>query len=329
MRKSKWTGFRSPLAEPINAYLKYKRALCKKYVTQEQSLRVFDAYLVETGLTTIDEITTQVVDKFFANRPPSRPNTHNQLIGSLRRLFQWMLSQGMLSESPLRSTRKRRATEELKPYIFSSDEVKRLLVMSGQLRNTTSNARGRASKYRMIFTLAYGLGLRVGEISALRVGDVDVKQAVLTIKQSKFGKTRLVPMGPKLAHQLSEFLDEFCSQDNSDPVFSILGDKRAMSRTTITVVFHQLVLKMGLQPSGGERSPRLHDLRHSFAVNTFLRLYREGKDPSQQLLQLSTFLGHSKLQHTTVYLSMTDELLNEANSRFYKFAAATLQEVAP
>ena len=200
--------------------------------------------------------------------------------------------------------------------------------MASQLRDSTSNARGRASKYRMIFAMAYGLGLRVGEICALQVGDVDVQQGVLTIKQSKFGKTRLVPMGPKLAWQLSEFLNELCSQDKSDPVFSILGNKRAMSRTTISLVFHQLVLKMGLQPNGGERSPRLHDLRHSFAVNTLLRLYQDGNDPSQQLLHLSTFLGHSKLQHTTIYLSMTNELLREANSRFHKFAAETLQEVA-
>ncbi len=85
---------------------------------------------------------------------------------------------------------------------------------------------------------------------------------------------------------------------------------------------------MGLRASPGERSPRLHDLRHSFAVNTLLRWYREGKDASEHLLQLSTFLGHSKLQHTSVYLTMTDELLNEANGRFHKFASSALQEVA-
>jgi site-specific recombinase XerD len=327
MRTSNWKGFQSPLAEPINRYLEYKRALCKKYISQEQSLRLFDAYLVNADLTSIEEVTSQVVDKFLASRPPSRPNTHNQLIGALRRLFEWMKSQGMLNVSVLQ-LRKRRETEDLKPYILSHDEVKRLLVMASQLRDETSNARGRARKYQMIFALAYGLGLRVGEICHLQVGDIDFDRAVVTIKQSKFSKTRLLPMGPKLAQRLNEFIVEYGSHESSAPVFSALGDKRALSRNTITVVFHQLILKMGLRAGAGERSPRLHDLRHSFAVNTLLRLYREGKDPSQQLLQLSTFLGHSKLQHTSVYLTMTDELLNEANGRFHKFASSALQEVA-
>ena len=150
----------------------------------------------------------------------------------------------------------------------------------------------------------------------------------MTIKQSKFSKTHLLPMGPKLAQRLNEFVVEFCSHESSDPVFSALGDKRAFSSNTITVVFHQLILKMRLSAGAGERSPRLHDLRHSFAANTLLRFYRENEDPSQQLLQLSTFLGHSKLQHTSVYLTMTDELSNEANGRFHKFASSTLQEVA-
>lgn len=327
MRTSNWKGFQSPLAEPIKRYLEYKRALCKKYNSQEQSLRVFDAYLVNAGLTSIEQVTSEVVDKFLASRPASRPNTHNQLIGALRRLLEWMKSQGMLNVSVLQ-LRKRRATDDLKPYILSHDEVKRLLVMASQLRDETSNARGRAKKYQMIFALAYGLGLRVGEICRLQVGDIDFDRAVLTIKQSKFSKTRLLPMGPKLAHRLNEFVVEFCSHESSDPVFSALGDKRAFSRNTITVVFHQLILKMGLRAGAGERSPRLHDLRHSFAVNTLLRFYRENEDPSQQLLQLSTFLGHSKLQHTSVYLTMTDELLNEANGRFHKFASSALQEVA-
>ena len=327
MRTSNWKGFRSPLAETIERYLEYKRALCKKYLSQEQSLRLFDAYLVNAGVSCIEEITPEVVNKFLASRPPSRPSTHNQLIGALRRLFEWMTSQGILNISLLQ-LKKRRTTEDLKPYILTHDEVKRLLLMASQLRDETSNARGRARKYQMIFALAYGLGLRVGEICGLQIGDIDFERAVLTVRQSKFSKTRLVPMGPNLANLLKEFVVEFGSHEHSDPVFSALGDKRALSRNTITVVFHQLILKMGLKAKPGERSPRLHDLRHSFAVNTLLRLYREGKDPSQQLLQLSTFLGHSKLQHTTVYLSMTEELLNEANGRFHKFASCALHEVA-
>jgi integrase len=326
--KPRWKGFHSPLAEPIRKFLEHKRALCKKYHSEEDVLRLLDAYLVDAEVVNIEQITAQVLDKFLASRPASRPSTYNYLVGVLRRLFEWMVSQEMLAVSLLQDKR-RRATDDLKPYIFSHDQVKWLLVMARQLPDT-SNAYRRGRKYQMIFALAYGLGLRVGEISRLQVGDIDFEQAVMIIKQSKFGKTRIVPLGPSLAQQLKEFLVESGKPENlSTPVFSARGDNRPLATVTITVVFHQLILKMGLKAATGEREPRLHDLRHSFAVNTLLRWYREGSNPSEHLPQLCTFLGHSRLSSTAVYLTITGSLLDEANDRFHRFATSALREVAP
>jgi len=325
--KSIWKTFKSPLAEPINKYLEHKRALCKKYRSEEDNLRIFDAYLSEIALTHIAQLTPDLMDRYLATRPPLRPSTYNYHVGTLRRFFDWMVKHEIISTSPLQKGTPR-IEENLKPYILNHDLVKRLLDMAGQLRDT-SNAHRRGPTYQMVFALAYGLGLRVGEISRLQVGDIDFQRAVIIINKSKFSKTRSVPMGPKLTLRLKEFLEQSGPHESTDPVFSARGDKRPLARVTITVVFHQLILEMGLKAVVGERAPRLHDLRHSFAVNTLLRWYREGKNPWELLPYLSTFLGHSKLSATAIYLTITGDLLDEANDRFRKFATPALKEVAP
>lgn len=324
--KSVWQSFKSPLAEPINKYLEHKRALCKKFKSEENTLRVFDTYLYKIALADISGLTSGLIEQYLSERPPSRPSTYNNHVGNLRRFFAWMVKHEIISKSPLQFSRPR-TEENLKPYILSHEVVKQLLEMAGQLRDT-SNARRRGPTYQMVFALAYGLGLRVGEISRLQVGDIDFQRAVIVINKSKFSKTRSVPMGPKLTLRLKEFLEQSGPHESTDPVFSARGDKRPLARVTITVVFHQLILKMGLKAVVGEREPRLHDLRHSFAVNTLLRWYREGKSPSEHLPYLCTFLGHSKLSSTAIYLTITADLLNEANDRFHKFAAPVLKEVA-
>jgi integrase len=188
----------------------------------------------------------------------------------------------------------------------------------------------RGTTYHAIFALLYGLGLRVGEAARLRVEDVDGERALLFIHKSKFSKDRLVPFGPRLAAVLRAYLQEKQRRlsgyaSGHDPLFSFARN-RMMHPGTISQTFLNLTRKLQLEVPPGVRSPRAHDLRHSFAVGTLLRWYRSGTDPGRRLLALSTFLGHVDVSSTAVYLTMTSALLEEARQRYEAHATPLVLE---
>jgi len=317
--RAPWT-FRSPLAEGIERFLAYTRALGRRFDTEEKQLRLFDRFLVQQALTDLAEITPDLVAEFLAARPRPRPRSYNQLLGVLRRLFDWLVTQEILGQSPLRALPHRTTAQRL-PYLFDATQARRLLDLAGRLPDRPCG-RLRGPTYRTIFALLYGLGLRVGEVARLRYADVDLARNLLVVRGTKFGKSRLVPFGPRMAALLRDYLglrrSASCSPDT--PVFSFTR-RGGVSPGTISQTFHKLLPQLGLVVPAGVAPPRAHGLRHAFAVGTLLRWYREGVDPARRLFHLATFLGHVNPSSTAVYLTITPELLQEANRRFERFAA--------
>jgi site-specific recombinase XerD len=327
--KARWTGFRSPLADGIQRFLETKRALGRKYFNEERALRLLDRFLVEQGMTRIDQVTAEVLDQFLAARPRTRPGSFNELLGLVGRLLDWLVVQGVLAASPLQA-RRRRVTAHRLPYLFDPPQARHLLEAAGDLPDR-STAPGRGPTYRTLFALLYGLGLRVGEACHLQCGDVDLERGLLLVRGGKFGKTRLVPFGPRMSGLLREHLKRRFPHSQPDPgapLFTFDGHTY-VSPGTVSQTFLHLTRRLGLAPPLGGSSPRLHDLRHSFAVGTLLRWYRQGIDPAARLQHLSTFLGHVSPVSTAVYLTITDELLREASQRFKKSVEPILREVAP
>jgi integrase len=178
----------------------------------------------------------------------------------------------------------------------------------------------------MIFALLYGLGLRVGEVARLTHADVDLDRSLLVIRGTKFGKSRLVPFGPRLAARLRAYLAlRGPASEPVAPVFSFTA-RGSIHPGTISQTFHHLIPQLDLVLPPGVAPPRVHDLRHAFAVGTLLRWYRAGIDPAARLFHLATFLGHVSPSSTAVYLTITTELLSEANRRFEAFARPTSPE---
>ncbi|NLI14321.1 tyrosine-type recombinase/integrase [Pelotomaculum propionicicum] len=326
--KSQWNGFQSPLADGIQQFLAAKRALGQSFNTEEYALRSFDAFLCQQKIKTIEDITAELVDDFIASRPRKRPRSYNHLISVMGRLFSWLTKNYYLDYLPLRM-QPRRETSKRIPFLFTPDMARDLLACAGNLPDSRRIIL-RGHTYRTIFALLYGLGLRVGEVCRLCLSDVDLNRSLLVIRQTKFYKSRLVPYGPRMKELLTGYLrmrlEKFGSPRPEDPLFTLIGG-RPINRHTIDRVFSSLVPQMGLKASQGVSPPCVHDLRHSFAVGTLLRWYRSGIDPQTRLLHLSTFLGHVSPTSTAVYLTITPDLLQEANLRFEKFAAPILQEV--
>jgi len=323
-------SFHSVLGKDFLAYLSYKRALGRKFDTEELALQLFDRFLVEERVSDAALVQPALIEAFLASRPRTRPRSYNHLLGVLRCFFAWQVAQERLAHSPVRA-HPQPVTSQLKPFLFEPAQVEDILTLASQLPDN-SRAPCRGMVYRTIFSLMYGLGLRVGEIVHLRYRDVDCQRSLLVIDKSKFGKTRLVPFGPRMAQQIAVYLqfgvDRYGSWQPDDPVFSFsfFPERKPMRIETVSQTFHHLILKMDPYVPPGVRQPHLHCLRHSFAVATLLRWYRTGVDPNQRLFHLSTFMGHADPASTAWYLTITEALLREASQRFERFADPRREE---
>jgi len=324
------TTFQSLLADDIQSYLDLKRAIGCKFKTEEAALRLLDRFLKDYPLSDRAALTPPLIETFLLSRPRTRPRSYNHLLGVVRCFFAWTVTHGRLKDSPVK-IRPRPATSRHIPFLFKPKDIRQILGIAAQLPDN-SRATHRGEVYSLIFRLMYGLGLRVGEIVRLCHMDVDQNRRLLVIRETKFGKSRLVPFGPNLGKHISAYLlsrvDWYGQWQPDDPLFSFSNDRRRPLRPeTISQTFHQILPELKLDLKKGVDPPYLHCLRHSFAVQTLLRWYRSGIDPGKRLFHLSTFMGHADPSSTSWYLTITDELLTEASQRFERLVGTVSKEV--
>jgi len=310
----------STLEDAVTGFLTYKRALARKYVSEEAELRLLVRFCSERGIDRLEQLTPTILDGFLASRRRAQARSFNHLRGVVGCLLDWAVNQQLLEVSPL-ETGRRRVTATRIPFLLDREQARQLLDAAGALADGT-RAPHRGTTYRTIFALCYGLGLRGGEACALRVGDVDHARQLLLVAGGKYGKRRLIPHGPRIGALIDQQLERRTSDgplDDQAPLFTFNG-RTSISRQSASLTFSQLARMLGFTAPAGVCAPRLHSLRHSFAVGCLLRWYRQGLDPTARLHQLSTFMGHVDPVSTAVYLTITPALLQEANQRFEAFA---------
>ncbi|MCU0687044.1 MAG: tyrosine-type recombinase/integrase [Polyangiaceae bacterium] len=314
------SAFASALAPALARYVTLKRALGRKYTVDLRVLRRFDRFLVEQRVAVAGDLTAARLHAYFAARPHHAARTFNAELGAVRRFIRWLVAHGELAACPL-DLRARRVTSQRVPFVFDLPLARRLLGLARALPDNPSGRR-RGPTYHALFALLYGLGLRAGEACRLRCDDVDPDRRLLVVRATKFGKTRLVPYGPRLGTLLAGELAHrrAAGAAPGGPLFTFDG-ARPVHPGTASTVFLALTRGMHLPLPEGASPPRLHDLRHSFAIGTLLRWYREGADVNAQLPALATFLGHVDPTSTSVYLTATAELLRAGHARFEAFAA--------
>jgi len=201
-----------------------------------------------------------------------------------------------------------------RPYLYSDDEIRKLLQAARRL----PSAHGlRGPTYYCLFGLLAVAGLRISEARNLQTEDVDLKNGVLTIRGTKFGKSRLVPIHPSTRKALSDYAsrrDRFLAQHPATFFVSSRGTR--LDGAEIRRTFYFLSRQIGLRGPSDSHGPRLHDFRHRFAVETLIQWYRSGQDVEKRLPILSTYLGHVHVADTYWYLSACPELMGLAVKRF-------------
>ncbi len=311
--------FLSSLAPFLSQFVQYKRALNRKYRADAEVLRLFDRYLHGRDIAGWQAIDSALIDDFLKSRPRVSPRSYNHLLGVVHRFFAFAVMQEWIQRNPVTASPRRNTGGRI-PYLFDLDAAKRLLGVARSLPGR-SMARHRGLVYETIFALLYGLGLRVGEVVRLKLADADFTRDLLFIRETKFRKSRIVPLGPNLAQRLKSYVEDRHGGNAAPelPLFSFTK-RGCIHEATISQTFHTLLPKLQLRIPPGVSPPRLHDLRHSFAVATLLRWYRQGIDPNCRLMHLATFLGHVDPNSTAVYLTITEGLLHQAAQRFQVLA---------
>jgi integrase/recombinase XerD len=208
------------------------------------------------------------------------------------------------------------------PIFYNPDELQRLINPTAP--DQIGFRKLEPHTLRAVLLLLYGAGLRIGEAVALTLKDVDLFDTVITIHDTKFHKTRLVPIGLKLNQAMAQYAAQRKKaghSQNADARFFVLRRGAPLSVQIVEQAFTRLRRYSGVGRADGARyQPRLHDMRHSFCVHRLTSWYQQGAEVQKLLPHLATYLGHVSIAATQVYLTMTPELLNAASVRFERYA---------
>jgi len=306
------------LAELVDTYADFKRSLGMRYRSQGAYL---DAFARQIGNIELNEVSPQAVLAFINGDGPVTASWH-QKYSVLNGLYRYAIDRNMVATSPMPITIPK-MPDPRPPHIYSTKELKKLIAATDSLKAVHHHPL-QAETFRVLLLTLYGTALRISEALSLTLKDVDFNEGVLTVRNTKFYKTRWVPFGPRLAQELKDFLmlrSTLPMPEREDSAIFVGRRGYRWSYGYTSTLFGRVRCEAGMVGTGVKRSaPCLHDIRHTAAVHHVLHWYRSGKDVQVLLPPLATYLGHVDISSTQRYLTMTPELLQLAAQRFENYA---------
>jgi len=302
------------LRQAVQDYLNLRRSLGFKLKEAGKALPDFVAFMERHRASYI----TQALALAWAQQPSNVQAAHwAQRLGFVRQFARHRSATDPRTEIPapgLLPFQPKRA----RPYLYSADEIRKLLHASLQIPCRYERGALRPWTYHCLFGLLSVSGMRLGEVRNIELQDLDLKAAVLTIRGAKFGKSRLVPLHASTCKVVEDYIARRKRHWAGRPVSSYLFVSSLGNRldgAEIHRTFYSLSRQIGLRGTSDSHGPRLHDMRHMFATNTLLHWYRSGQDPEHRLPILSAYLGHVHVEDTQWYLNGSPELMREAMRR--------------
>jgi integrase/recombinase XerD len=304
------------LSQAVEAYISHKRSLGMGFRGEAVRLRAFVQNIGDRDMRFVRPV--QVL-RFLEGTGPVTTFWFAKYY-TLSGFYRYALARKYCSKSPLPLSLPQKP-ERFHPYIYTNSDVERLI--------DAADSRHRMvwllepDTVRTLLLLLYGSGLRISEALNLTTADFDADTGVLTIRETKFFKSRFVPVGPDLTRVLRGYIKRQWSGRVRTETTPLLGTHKGepILRQTAELVFKRLREEAGVSRSKDARfQPRLHDFRHTFAVVRLVTWYREGKNVQRLLPHLSVYLGHAQLRDTQRYLTMTTELLEQASLCFEQYA---------
>ena len=298
----------SALQSALSKYLTTRRALGFKLYDVGLCLQQFVCF---AEAEEADIITTELALRWAMRPTQTSPARWARRLGMVRQFAQYCSTLEACTQIPPLDLLPYRYTRKA-PYVYSDEEITRLLQAAGQLASPNGL---RALTYTTLFGLLVVTGMRISEPIALNRSDVDFITGCLTIRCSKFGKSRWLPLHPTTRQALQRYAvqRDHVLPTAQTPSFFISAGATRLTKCGVRYTFVKLSRQIGLRGPKDSFGPRLHDLRHSFAIRTLLNWYRTGINVQQHLPELTTYLGHAHVNDTYWYLTATPELLRLAS----------------
>jgi integrase/recombinase XerD len=304
------TAGRRPLRDALEDYLALRRALGFQLKAAGRMLGQFVSWLEDRGTTAIT--TADALE--WATLPPGAAQSWQSIRLSMVRGFAAYLHGTDPSVQVPPPGLIRRGNDRATPYIYSEAEISAVIAAAGTLRPEF-----RAATYQALVSLLRASGARIGEALAFDRGDFDPGQGMLTVRDAKFGKTRLIPLHPTATTALTRYSalrDEHHPRPPNPALFVSTAGTR-VRHSNVSLTFGKLTAQAGLARRSASCRPRIHDVRHAYVVHTVLGWYRDGADVAAMMPRLSTYLGHNDPKHTFWYLSAAPELMALAGDRLH------------
>jgi integrase/recombinase XerD len=305
------------IQQDIHEYLSMRRNLGFKLRDAGNALLNFSSFMEKHDASYI----TQELALIWAQQPANAQPAHwAQRLGFVRGFARYRSASDPRTQIPslgLLPFKPKRA----RPYLYSDEEIKNLLHAAHSLSYRYKKCALLPWVYYCLFGLLSVTGLRLSEVRNLKLQDVDIKLGVLTIRNTKFGKTRLIPLHASTCEVIADYIIKRQQHWGERSVSSYLFVSSRGSRLDNSLIhrtFYTLSRQIGLRGESDSHGPRLHDFRHRFATNTLLNWYRSDKDPARLLPILSAYLGHVHVADTQWYLESAPELMREAMLRLEK-----------
>ena len=299
-----------PWREAVEEYIEMRRGLGFKLLEAKVSLINFASFLKQRGAA---HITISLSMEWAQQDKTARPAEWARRLSFIRGFARHWSAHDPQTEVPPSGLLPHRPGRA-RPYLYSDDEVRKLLQAALQL----PSVRGlRGPTYNCLLGLLAVTGLRISETRNLRTDDVDLNEGILTIRGTKFGKSRLVPIHPSTCTVLLDYAaqrDRFLAR--RPDMFFVSGRGTRLDGGEVRRTFYYLSRQIGLRGASDSHGPRLHDFRHRFAIETLVQWYRSGQDVERRLPILSTYLGHVHVADTYWYLTACPELMGLAVKRF-------------
>lgn len=302
------------LSQAVELYVQRKQDAGGKF---QQSAYILRAFARQVGDVHLASVILAQVNRFL-DGPQISVATWRNKHGELRRFFEYWLMRGQLTTLPV-PPNVPKCPQTFVPYIYSRSELQRLLDATPLTQPTIDRKRCvmTPQTFRTLILFLYGTGLRLGEALRLECNDVNLKDSVIIVRGTKFYKSRLVPVGPDVQKLLSEHLRPNGGDSGSSRHLFATRQGAPIHIETVDISFRRLRRAADVSRQDVTTyQPRVHDLRHTFAVHRLTEWYRTGADVQRLLPALSTYLGHTDISGTQRYLTMTPELLAQANRRF-------------
>ena len=304
--------FESCLAHEIQTFISLRQLSGTDYQSQARLLEYFDRFLVQEKIH-LPRITPKLTDDYQHTLSHLTPRGKSNRLCVVRQLCEYLSRTDPLTHvpEPLRTITPQAAH---RPHIYSETELGALLSSASRLGPPQSL---RPQTYRTLLGLLYSTGMRIGEALALNLKDFYSDEKRLYIAEGKFHKARWVPLSACTCQALNDYVRiraQTAPRSLDSPLFINQRGHR-LHHCTVNQTFHRLLKQCAIAHSK-RTGPRIHDLRHSFAVHRLLAWYRDGADVNARLPWLATYMGHVNIASTHVYLNPTAELLDEVSSRF-------------